>query len=68
MAEAESAHGKLSKVDREWNSTRFMILFWATIAVTLVILYSISSVKTGDWSYYPFAHDIVRHTVETSQM
>jgi len=68
MAEAESAHGKLSKVDRDFDSTRFMILFWGTIAVVLVILYSISSIKTGEWAWQPFAHDIVRHTIETSQM
>lgn len=68
MAEAESAHGKLSKVDREWTSTRFMVLFWTTIVVVLIILYSIASIKTGNWSWQPFAHDVVRHTIETSQM
>lgn len=68
MAEAESAHGKLSKVDQDFDSTRFMILFWGTIAVVLVTLYCMSSIKTGDWSYYPFAHDLLRHTLETSQM
>ena len=66
MSEAESAHGKLSKVDREWNSTRFLLLLAGTVLVALVIIYSISSLKTGDWTYSPFAHDLVQHTIETS--
>ena len=68
MSEAESARGKLSKLDTEWNSTRFMILFSATVFAALCIIYTISSLKTGDWTWHPFAHDIIRHTFETSQM
>ena len=69
MAEpAESAHGKLSPVDQAWDGTRFMILFWATLLTALVVIYVIASVKSGDYSYNPLAHDLVFHTLETSQM
>lgn len=68
MSEAESAHGKLSKVDREWTSTRFMVLFSVTIVVTLVILFSIASVKLNDWTWTPIAHDPIPHTLQSSQL
>lgn len=69
MAKAkESAHGKLSPVDKQWDSTRFMILFCATLAVAFTVIYVISSVKSGDYSWNPLAHDMVQHTIETSAM
>lgn len=68
MSEAESAHGKLSKVDREWNSTRFMVLFTVTVIAALVIIYSISSLKLNDWTYQPLAHDPVEHSLQSSQL
>ncbi len=68
MSEAESAHGKLSKVDREWNSTRFMVLFTATVIAALVIIYSISSLKLGDWSWAGIAHDPMTHSLPGSAL
>lgn len=65
---AESAHGKLSPVDQQWTGNRFMALFVATLGAALVVIYVIASVRSGDFSWEPFAHDVVRHTLETSSM
>jgi hypothetical protein len=63
---AESAHGKLSPVDQKWTGNRFMALFVVSLGTALVIIYVISALKSGDYSWHPFAHDIVKHTLETS--
>ncbi|MCA9604957.1 MAG: hypothetical protein KC619_05160 [Myxococcales bacterium] len=69
MSEPESAHGKLSKVDREWTSTRFMVLFTATVIAALVIIYSISSLKLNEWTWSGWiAHDPVQHSLQSSQL
>lgn len=66
MAEIESAHGKLSKVDQEWDANRFMMLLVATMVVALIVIYSIASYKFGDFSYNPLAHDPVEHSIPSS--
>ncbi|HJL20549.1 MAG TPA: hypothetical protein RMH99_33135 [Sandaracinaceae bacterium LLY-WYZ-13_1] len=68
MSETESAHGNLSKVDQQWTGPRFVGLLFGTLLVALVVIYVIASIKSGDFSYEPFAHDIVEHTLETSAM
>lgn len=68
MSEPESAHGKLSTVDREWTGGRFMGLFVATLLTALGVIYVIASLKTGDFMWHPFAHDLVRHTLESSSL
>ena len=68
MAEKESAHGELSKVDQEWTGRRFMALLVGTMTVALIVIYSIASYKTMDFSWHPLAHDPVDHVVETSAM
>lgn len=70
MAEMESAHGKLSTVDRNWTAPRFIALLGGTLLVALAFLYFIASFhhNTADFSWDPFAHDIVRHTVESSSI
>ena len=68
MSEQESAHGKLSAVDKKWQGNQFMVLFVITLGICLVIIYTIASIKSGDWSWHPFAHDIVRHTIDSSSL
>lgn len=68
MAEKESAHGKLSKVDQEWDATRFMGLLVGTLTVAMIVIYSIASYKFMDFSYEPFAHDPIQHVFESSVM
>lgn len=68
MSETESAHGKLSTVDQEWTGERFMLLFVATLGAALGVIYVIASLKTGDFTWHPFAHDLVRHTLESSAL
>ena len=68
MSEPESAHGKLTPVDRRFTGPRFMVLLAGTLLVALTIIFLIASVKSGDYGWYPFAHDLERHTLETSSM
>ena len=68
MAEVESAHGKLSPVDQQWTAPRFMALLVVTLIVAIAVIFTIASVKYMDFSYYPFAHDFVKHTFESSVM
>lgn len=68
MSQPESAHGKLTPVDQKYTGTRFMALLAGTLLVALVIIFLIASVKSGDYSWHPFAHDLDRHTFETSAM
>ena len=68
MSEPESAHGKLTPVDQKWTGSRFIALLFATLGVALVVIFVIASVKSGDYSWHPFAHDLERHTLETSAM
>lgn len=68
MAEMESAHGKLSPVDQKWTAPRFLALLAGTLVVALAFLYFIASFH-GDrpnFGWDPLAHDIVKHTVESS--
>ena len=68
MSEAESAHGKLTPVDQHWTGGRFIGLLAGTLTVALIIIYVIASVKSGDYVWQPFAHDLWKHTFETSAM
>ena len=68
MTQMESAHGKLAPVDQKWTGPRFIALFCVTVAIALTIIYTISSIKSGDFSYHPFAHDLVKHTIESSSL
>lgn len=58
----ESAHGKLSPVDRAWTGTRFVGLLVVTLTLALALLYFLASVRSGEYAWDTFlAHDIVKH-------
>ena len=67
MAEIESAHGKLSSVDQKYTAPRFIATLVVTLLIALAIIYTIASFRGGqvDFTWSPFAHDLVKHTVET---
>ena len=66
MSEIESARGDLSPTDTQWKAPRFMVLFVVSLGAALALIYFISSVKSGDFTWHPFAHDLERHTLESS--
>ncbi len=70
MAEMESAHGNLSTVDKTWTAPRFIALLAGTLTAALIVIYLIASVRGGqvDFGWQPFAHDLVKHTVETGSI
>ena len=61
MTEQESAHGKLSPVDQQWTGPRFIGLLFVSLLIALAVIYFIASVKSGDYSWSPLAHDPIEH-------
>jgi hypothetical protein len=51
---------RLEKQDAFWNGPRLTYLMFASIAVAIVVLWVISSIRSGDFSWMPLAHDPVR--------
>lgn len=68
MDEKEMARGEVSKVDQEWSGGRFVLLLAVTLGTALVIIYTIASIKTGDFSWQPFAHDHAQHAFGSSAL
>jgi hypothetical protein len=66
IEEQESGHGKLTALDQRWTGERFVVLLLITLTVALAIIFVSASVGSMDFSWDPFAHDLVKHTVETS--
>lgn len=48
---------RLKRDDEIWTGPRFVALLGGTLAFALVLIYVISSLKSGDYTWYPFAHD-----------
>lgn len=67
-SQTESAHGKLSPVDQQHNAQRFMLLLFVTLLASMVTLFVLASLKSGDFSWHPLAHDIEKHSFESSVM
>lgn len=70
MAETESAHGNLSTVDQKYTAPRFLAILVVTLLIALAVIYLIASFRPGqvDFSWSPFAHDLVKHTFETGSI
>lgn len=69
MAEMESAHGKLSTVDKTWTGPRFIALLAGTLVAALIVIYVISSIGEGaDFKWSPLAHDPIKHVFETGSI
>lgn len=51
---------RLKREDEVWTTSRFVGLLFGTLAVALVVIYSIASVRSGDWTWRPLANDPVR--------
>ena len=50
---------RLERDDEFWTGPRFVGLLFATLGVTLTFIYFIASVRTGDYTWSPLAHDPV---------
>jgi hypothetical protein len=48
---------RLKQDDATWNGPRLIGLLFATLAVALTVIFVISSLKSGDYTWHPFAHD-----------
>lgn len=48
---------RLEKEDAIFDGPRFVALLFGTLAVALTVIYVISSLKSGDYTWHPFAHD-----------
>ncbi len=69
MAEmVESEHGKLNAVDQKYTAPRYLAMLVGTLFIALSAIYAMASLKSGDWSWQPFAHDLIKHTFESSSI
>jgi len=48
---------RLKAEDATWTGPRLIGLLFATLAVALTVIFVISSVKSGDYTWHPFGHD-----------
>ena len=48
---------RLEKDDAFWDGPRLIGLLFGTLAIALTVIFVISSLKSGDYSWHPFAHD-----------
>ncbi|MBX7193301.1 MAG: hypothetical protein K1X94_14700 [Sandaracinaceae bacterium] len=48
---------RLKKDDETWDGPRLITLLLGTLAVALTVIFVISSLKSGDYTWHPFAHD-----------
>lgn len=51
---------RLKREDEVWTTSRFVGLLFLTLAIALAVIYSIASVRSGDWTWRPLANDPVR--------
>ena len=43
--------------DEYWTASRLVMLLFGTLAIALSVIYAISSLYSGDWTWRPLAHD-----------
>lgn len=48
---------RLKADDATWDGPRLIGLLGVTLALALTVIYVISSLKSGDYTWRPFAHD-----------
>lgn len=48
---------RLKASDEFWTGPRFVGLLFLTLAIAIAVIYSISSLYSGDWTWQPLAHD-----------
>lgn len=57
MDETKRYEERLAKFDETWNGPRLHMLLGVTLAVAIAVIYFIASVRHGDFSWDPTAHD-----------
>lgn len=55
MTNEETA--RLKAADEFWNAQRFTGLLFLTLTIAIAVIYAISSLYSGNWSWSPLAHD-----------
>lgn len=51
---------RLAREDKNWTASRFISLLLVTLGLAFALIYFISSVGTGDYTWRPLANDPVR--------
>jgi hypothetical protein len=57
---------RLKADDATWDGPRLIGLLGVTLALALTVIYVISSLKSGDYTWHPFAHDNARELAPSS--
>ena len=48
---------RLARQDVTWNGPRYTGLLFVTLGIALAVIYTIASIRTGDFSWNPLAND-----------
>jgi hypothetical protein len=51
---------RLKREDEVWTTSRFVGLLFVTLAIALTVIFTIASLRSGDFTWSPLAHDPVR--------
>lgn len=51
---------RLKREDEFWTTPKFVGLLFATLGTAFCVIYVISSLKSGDYTWHPLANDPVR--------
>ncbi len=54
---AEQIEARQKMQDAYWTGPRFLGLLGITLAIAFSVIYTIASLKSGDFTWKPFAHD-----------
>lgn len=57
MDDTKRYEDRLAKYDETWNGPRLHALLGITLVIAIAVIYFIASVRHGDFSYDPTAHD-----------
>jgi hypothetical protein len=55
--QVEKEQQQLAREDALWDGPRLHILLLVTVIACVGVIYAISSVRDGDWSWSPLGHD-----------
>jgi hypothetical protein len=55
MTNEEAA--RIKQEDEFWNASRFTTLLFVTLGAAITLIYVMSSLYSGNWTWHPLAHD-----------
>jgi hypothetical protein len=55
--ETKDHEARLARYDEVWDGKKLIALLGVSLAISLAVIYTIASIRSGDFSWDPTAHD-----------